>query len=253
MANRLRQVQAIVQFFVLLSGVAIAIGACQIHLSVGEPRFELGRSPIRILFVGNSLTYYNGGIDHHLKKLEPSLQIQSVSEPGYSFKDHARSEATLNTIRGGNWTYVILQDQSQLPVINPSFTEYYAKVLNQEIRRSGAEPVLMMTWERQDSLAQGVTTKNLSTAYGTLGATLDARVAPVGLAFGLSRQAWPLLELAAPDAHPTLYGTYLAACVLYGFLLERNPVGNPYRDADISADIAAYLQRRAAETLGYED
>lgn len=252
MANRLRQGKAIVQFFVLLTMVAIAIGACQIDISFDEPPAESGQPPLRILFVGNSLTYYNGGIDQHLKGLEPSLQIESVSEPGYSFKDHARSDATLSTIREGNWTYIILQDQSQLPVISPSFTEYYAKALHQEIRGSGAESILMMTWERQDSLDQGVTTKNLATAYGALGETLGARVAPVGLAFDLSRQAWPVLELAAPDAHPTIYGTYLAACVLYGFLLERNPVGNPYRDASITVDIAAYLQRRAAETLGYE-
>lgn len=253
MANRLRQGRAIVQFFGLLSGVAIAIGACQIHISLGEPPPESGQPPMRILFVGNSLTYYNNGIDHHLNGLEPSLQIESVSQPGYSFKDHARSDTTLSAIRGGSWTYVILQDHSQLPVINPSFTAYYAKQLNQEIRRSGAEPILMMTWERQDSLDQGVTTKNLATAYGDLGATLDAKVAPVGLAFDLSRQTWPVLELADPDAHPTMYGTYLAACVLYGVLLERSPVNNPYRDAYISADMAAYLQRRAAETLGYGD
>lgn len=253
MANRLRQVRAIVQFFALLIVVAIAIGACQIDISFGEPPAESGQLPLRILFVGNSLTYYNGGIDQHLKGLEPSLQVQSVSEPGYSFKNHAQSEATLSTIRDGAWTHVILQDQSQLPVINPSFTEYYAKALHQEIRRSGAEPILMMTWERQDSLDQGVTTKNLATAYSALGETLGVRVAPVGLAFDISRQAWPVLELAAPDAHPTIYGTYLAACVLYGFLLKRNPVGNPYRDTSITADIAAYLQRRAAEALGYED
>ncbi|MFQ4137802.1 DUF4886 domain-containing protein [Nodosilinea sp. PGN35] len=251
MANRLRPRQAIVQFFGLIGVVAVTMAACQIHFSPG-PSAGLGQPSVGVLFVGNSLTYYNDGIDHHLKGLEPSLHIQSVSEPGYSFKDHAQSEATLNAIRNGDWTYVILQDQSQLPVINPAFTEYYAKILNQEIRQSGTEPILMMTWERQDSLEQGVTTENLSTAYTALGETLGARVAPVGLAFALSRQTWPLLELATPDAHPTVYGTYLAACVLYGFLLERNPVGNPYRDANISVDIAAYLQRCAAEILGYE-
>ncbi|WOD37637.1 hypothetical protein [Nodosilinea sp. E11] len=78
-------------------------------------------------------------------------------------------------------------------------------------------------------------------------------VSVVALALGFSRQARLGLELASPDAHSTVYGTYLAACVVYGFLLECNPVGNSYRDASLYADIAASLQRRAAETLGYDD
>ncbi|MGB3308502.1 MAG: hypothetical protein WBG32_03435 [Nodosilinea sp.] len=65
MANRLKRVTAIVQFFVLLSGVAIAIGAGQIDFSFNETLPELGRSPMRILFVGHSSIDYNGGIDHH--------------------------------------------------------------------------------------------------------------------------------------------------------------------------------------------
>ena len=52
------------------------------------------------------------------------------------------------------------------------------------------------------------------------------------------------------DGHPTVNGTYLAACVLYGTIFGRSPVGNPYSDRSLSAETRAYLQRIAAEGLG---
>ena len=46
-------------------------------------------------------------------------------------------------------------------------------------------------------------------------------------------------------------GHYLAACVLYGTLLKQTPVGNSYADWTMPTDTRDFLQRVAAETLGY--
>ena len=256
MANRHHHGRAIAQFCILAGLIALVTVACQFSLPQAEPTVTLPppiQGPIRVLFVGNSLTFYNNGINYHLSGFTRTLQAGSVSQPNYSWKNHSQDEDTLQAIRDGPWNYVILQDQSQLPVINPSFSEYYAKALAQVIRDSGSEPLLMMTWERRDSLEQGVNTRNLFRAYTALGQTLNAPVAPVGLAFERSQRARPDLELAESDAHPTIYGTYLAACVIYGFLMHLSPVGLVYRPAAISAEDAAFLQQTASETLGLGD
>jgi hypothetical protein len=48
--------------------------------------------------------------------------------------------------------------------------------------------------------------------------------------------------------HPSLAGTYLAACTFYAALYGKSPVGNPYA-ADLDADTARFLQGVAWETV----
>jgi hypothetical protein len=51
-----------------------------------------------------------------------------------------------------------------------------------------------------------------------------------------------------PDKrHPSLAGTYLAACTVYASLLGKSPVGNGYT-AGLPADVAAHLQQVAWDT-----
>lgn len=256
MANRHSHGRAVAQFCILTILVTLFTVACQVQRPQPAPTISLPpptEGPIRVLFVGNSLTFYNNGINYHLSGFTRTFQAGSVSQPNYAWEDHWNSTDTLQSIQSGGWTHVILQEQSQLPVINPSFSEHFAEKLSAEVRQSGAEPILMMTWERRDSLDQGVTTDNLLKAYTALGQTLDVYVAPVGLAFARAQQNRPDLVLAESDAHPTLHGTYLAACVIYGFLMQVSPIGLVYRPADISAEDAVFLQTMASETLGLED
>jgi hypothetical protein len=49
-----------------------------------------------------------------------------------------------------------------------------------------------------------------------------------------------------------MYGTYLAACVLYGSLYAWNPVGNPYWDRSMTAELGVFFQQMAADSLGYK-
>jgi hypothetical protein len=75
-----------------------------------------------------------------------------------------------------------------------------------------------------------------------------AQVVPAGLAFAKSIARKPDLELYVPDKrHPSLAGTYLAACTVYASLLRTSPVGNAYT-AGLPADVATHLQQVAWET-----
>lgn len=206
----------------------------------------------RILFIGNSYTFVNGGIDKQLEGLAPSSATSSIAVGGYTLKDHWNGGDAVKAIRKGGWNYVVLQEQSQTPVIDQAKFFEFAKEFDVEIEASGAKTILLMTWERPDSIGYGVTTANLATAYNALGTELDAKVAPAGLAFARSLRGKPDLLLYSQDGHPTTYGTYLAACVLYGTIFEQSPVGNQYSGLNISEEIRTYLQQAAAETLGYQ-
>lgn len=205
----------------------------------------------RVLFIGNSYTFVNGGLDKQLQGLAPSTETERIAFGGYTLEKHWNDGNAIQRIREGNWDYVILQEQSQIPVINQKGFYDFARKFDEEIRRSGAKTILLMTWERPDSRTFGVTTANLAAAYASLGKELRAKVAPAGLAFERSLRDKPDIALYVQDGHPTVEGTYLAACVLYRTIFELSPVGNPYSEKNISAETRTYLQQIAADSSGF--
>ena len=76
--------------------------------------------PLKILFIGNSYTYYNG-LPAHLERLidshpgNPAVEVASITPGGASLGRHASNPETLEAIRSGGWTHVVLQEQSQRP------------------------------------------------------------------------------------------------------------------------------------------
>ncbi len=109
-------------------------------------------------------------------------------------------------------SHVILQEQSQTPIYAYDDFLEGAGLIARAARDGGAEPVLLMTWERPDSLQYGVTTENLARNFEIVGHELGLRVVYAGLAFAKSSRHKPGLLLYHDDAHPTRAGTYLAVC-----------------------------------------
>jgi len=203
-----------------------------------------------VLFIGNSFSYFNEGLGKQMEGLDPGTAATMVVEGGFSLEDHWNKGEALKAIRKGGWDVVILQEQSQGPVIHPAEFFESVKDFDVEVRAAGGRTVLLMTWERPDSVEFGVTTENLAAAYNRVGRELDIKVAPAGLAFARAQQERPDIILNTEDGHPTLYGTYLAACVIYGTIFEKSPLGIKFADRHIPADKRDFLQQVAADTLG---
>jgi len=208
-------------------------------------------SRFRVLFVGNSYTLRNGGLDAQLMRLDPSLEASSVASPGFTLRDHWNDGSALRAIREGAWTCVVLQEHSVSPVLSAPEFSRYGRFFDAAIRGTGARTALLMTWERPDAVASGVTSQALAAAYVELGDSMGASVAPVGTAFADSIAQRPDLALNLDDGHPTANGTYLAACVVYGTLRGRSPLGNVSPDPLIAAESQAFFQQVAARALGY--
>ncbi len=226
--------------------VALVLLVCAIGLGLASCG---GKPATRVLFIGNSFTFFNGGIPAQLAGLAPSTRTSCIASGGYTLQMHWNGGSAPQTIRGGHWTYVVLQEQSQLPVLDPALFRQYVTRFNQVIEASGARTVLLMTWQRPDSAAEGVTTANLAAAYRAVGADLGVKVAPAGLAFASALAERPDLILCGPDGHPTMDGTYLAACVVYATIFGRSPVGIAYADKSISPELRVFFQRIAEESL----
>lgn len=209
-------------------------------------------TPREILFIGNSYTYYNGGIDSHLQRLAESasppikLVVESQTTPNQTLKGHYNDNRTQRALARRSWDVAILQGASYEPVdhsTRPEFFEF-AQRLDEEIKDIGAQTVFFMTWGWQFSPGMIVDLRN---AYLKQGNKIGALVVPVGIAWEQVLQERPGISLHSDRRHSNLKGTYLAACVFYAALLGQSPVGLSYT-AGIENGEARYLQQVAWET-----
>jgi photosystem II stability/assembly factor-like uncharacterized protein/lysophospholipase L1-like esterase len=182
--------------------------------------------PLRVLFIGNSYTYFNdlpGLVASLARGARPSRAVHTemVAQPGASLRDHWLDGAALAAIRRTRWDAVVLQEQSMLgvmlvhgrPTVNdPDQFHAFGRRFIREITAAGATPVLYLTWARRPTPD---TQDRLTRAYAALAAATGARLAPVGVAWQQARAQRPALELFDPDGtHPSPAGSYLAAATL---------------------------------------
>lgn len=238
----------------LAAALALAATAC-----LAEPRVTHIDPPHKVLFVGNSFSYYNDSLHGHLRHLVLAADQEHAKE--YVFRSSTISGAYLMEHAGDlpyelqarHWDVVVLQGQSREPMAKDAEKaqrfRQAARGFDGLIRASGARAVFFMTWAYQDKPAM---TEPLAKGYEAIANELDDLVVPVGLAFRRSLEERPALVLHFKDhMHPSLAGTYLAACTFYAALYGKSPEGNPYT-ADLDADSAHFLQGVAWRTVrGY--
>lgn len=212
------------------------------------------KQPRRLLFVGDSFTFCNGGVGNHVRELAATAKVpktvvaDSETKGGATLKILYGRQSVHDRIRGG-YDLVILQDdipEFREHTVEPFFE--YAGRFDEEIRKAGGRTVLFMAWpyERLD----WVTLTEIVQAHRELGGRLRIPVAPVGLAFERALAIRPTLAMLGPDKeHESIHGTYLAAGVIYATLFQESPAGCTYHPEGVSADEAAFLQHIAWETV----
>ena len=239
----------------LLAVLLLALRAIPSHAADSGTAARASSAPVtRVLFIGNSYTYVNGGLDAQVHAFDPSIVTTRLANAGYTLEQHASDAHELAAIQEGGFTHVVLQEQSQFPVAQRERFRRAAAKLDAEIKRAGAKTVLLMTWERPDSLRMDVTAGNVAASYTALGQELGVPVAPAGRAFMRSRRERPDLALYQEDGHPTVAGTYLAAAVIYRTLTGHAPPSDGASapgSASISPEDRAFLSRIASEATSH--
>ncbi len=210
--------------------------------------------PSKVLFVGNSFTYYNNSLHKHFRELtwasglftrdNSRFRIMTIS--GARLPEHAGGFE--NVVSSDAWDVVVMQGHSLGPISDGTAEPFReaARTFAGKARQRGTRPVFFMTWAYTDKPEM---TARLNQAYSAIGRELDAEVVPVGLAFAAVRSERPDISLRIEDgSHPTLAGTYLAACTFFAALHQQSPEGVEY-DAGLDEETAAYLQRVAWRTV----
>lgn len=184
--------------------------------------------PARILFIGNSLTYFHG-LPYMVRALadsagEPPPVVDDVTLPDFSLEDHWNDGRAARAIRGGCWSYVVLQQgPSSLPESRELLLDYATRFAG-IIREQGGRPALFSVWPA--SSRRGDFRRAIE-SYALAADSVDGIMLPAAAAWV---QAWErdgALRLYQDDIHPTQTGSYLAALTiaarLYGLAPARLP------------------------------
>ena len=237
------------------------VGALATLAALGAGSPGAAAEPLRVLFIGNSLTFYND-LPTMVERMaaaagvERPLAAERIVRGGETFERHvARTDAgaPLKVLKERGWDWVVLQENGRFAASGDASTLPSARRLVKAAREAGAEPIFYMTWAYRD---RPETLGKVHRTYFLLASELEAPVAPVGEAWRLARERFPRIELFDPDGvHPSAEGTYLAACLIFSELYGRSPVAIPLETpggqkvAAIEASVARSLQQVAADTL----
>ena len=178
-------------------------------------------SSIKLLFIGNSFTARNN-LPGLIAQLAASrglrIEHRLISAGGASLRRHWNGGEAIKAIRGGGYEFVVLQEQSTLPVKNAKRMHESVRLFDEAIKSAGAKTVLYMTWARQHTPESQ---QAITDAYETIGQELGAIVVPVGIAWRnfVKKHDEPVLY-DRDQSHPSLAGSYLAACVFLRTLLK---------------------------------
>lgn len=194
--------------------------------------------------------------------LGDNILHDSSTPGGYTFQAHSIYGPTLTKINAQDWDYVVLQAQSQEPAFDPAQvavdTYPYADSLVQDIlaNDSCSRILFYMTWGRKNGDAancpfypvictyEGMQYR-LRQSYLEMAQNNNAEVAPVGVTWRTIRQTDTTIELyQADESHPSLAGTYVAACTFYCSLFHK-PLTGAYIPAGLDSADAIFIQQTA--------
>jgi hypothetical protein len=232
----------------LASGLLAAVLGCSTSPEPVPPDDDL-----RILFIGNSLTYENDlpgmVVQIGLAVEGKAPAVQSVAIGGYSLEDHWNRGDALKAIAGGKWDLVVLQQgPSALPESRVLLIEY-ANKFAAEIRKAGGRPALYMVWPEG---SRREVWDDVTESYAAAARAVNGVLFPVGEALrGAIRVDPGLVLFAGDDFHPSATGTYLAALVIYSQAAKRSPKGisSLAHLVPLTATVAETLEAAAADAI----
>jgi hypothetical protein len=207
-------------------------------------------TPSKVLFIGNSFTARNN-VPALIAQLAAArgqqLQHQLISAGGASLRMHWNKGEAQKAIEQTRYDYVVLQEQSTLPIKNALRFQENVRLFDQAIKAAGAKTALYLTWARQNAPE---TQAAITNAYTAIGEELGAKIVPVGIAWQkfLNKHSSPVLH-DQDHSHPTLAGSYLAACVFFAVFFDDSPVGIASDLKGLTQAEAELLQKTAWATV----
>lgn len=213
-----------------------------------------------ILFLGNSYTSSGnvpGLLNSLVKASGKELFIDTYTPGGKQLSQHYSDPTSLSKINSHQWDYVVLQEQSQMPLIDPNTTIYYGqKIAIDQVKLNNkcTEVITYMTWARKAGNSWlneiGLTHDEMAgyyeNFYSDIWKNIPGRVSPVGKAFHEATKQG--LDVYSGDgSHQNSTGAYLSALVFYATIYKESPIGLTY--STLSESLTQQCQLIASDVV----
>lgn len=205
-------------------------------------------TPIKILFIGNSSTYYNNMpfmVEGLAKADNIDCQVKSITASNYKLSQFATPDNSYNTeimnaLSTEKWDFVVLQEHREVIMQNLEKTQTALATLKKSIDDCGAKTILYET--QADRIGHDFTINGTSIYfehntlqyyinknYYYLSGLQECSLAPAGLYYTRCMNTYPEISLYNTDMiHPSSEGSYLAACVLYQTIFNKSAFNNQF-------------------------
>lgn len=190
---------------------------------------SLGEADLRILFLGNSLTYTNdlpGLVETVAEVAGHDVETLSIAHPNYGLGDHWVTGAP-QVIREVRPDIVILQQGPSTLSSSRAYLLQWADSLARVAREVGARPALLMVWPPDDPR---YTFDAVRSSYRAAAEAVNGMFIPAGSAWLEAWEADEQFALYGPDRfHPAPLGSIVAALTVVATLFDGSLVGLPAR------------------------
>ncbi len=228
---------------------------------------------IKVLFVGNSFTYYNdlpGKFAQLANAANRPVYVQTHAPGGVSVGDTAQgTQAHMNNpvlyqmIRSNTWDYLVLQDNQGRFVYDYGVFPATSKVIEGHLKIRDSllyhHPCAHMIWFAGWGPKAGYPpfsstgTGLISRIYNNYRYLLDTAgqvIAPIGPAWQRIIAQHPGIELwDADDVHPGPNGSYLTAAVVYGTIFKSSAMQSPWIMPGLSSSDDSILKSTAWQSV----
>ncbi|MBN2680909.1 MAG: T9SS type A sorting domain-containing protein [Bacteroidales bacterium] len=253
---------------------------CFIVLFLLSTFYLKAQDTTKVLFLGNSFTYYNNMPDL-VKGLADSAGIVTEMEmyaPGgmyvyttTSMTGHDSSAVTESYIYSKDWDYIVVQDNQGGYVWSQGYINsmivngnvvLYDKIKNYN---QCTRIVYFAGWAMEGGLPSSywndgglnITSETTQSCiariynqYVHLNNTLfNEIVTPIGLAWNTCLNTYPSVELHGPDGvHSSLAGSYLAASTIFSTIFKTDPTNFNF-NGGLNDTLATYLRQTGYNTV----
>ena len=218
----------------------------------------------KVLFIGNSFTYFNAMpamVQAMADAAGLKADIRMIAYGGYFLRQHTdpsdKHYGEALELLKEPWDVVVLQEQSKTPAVAPEIFAEGVTALMPAIRACGAKPLFYMTWPYRIG---SVKLKDSGMEYGEMQVKLDtgyrrqmqqhgAEGVAVGDAFVRLQERLPYFNPYREDCyHPNAAGSYVAACLFFEALFgQEAPAPEAYLPAGVDPSFAALLRKNLKE------
>lgn len=226
---------------------------------------------LSVLFLGNSYTSVNN-LPQLVQSLSGSagktLIIDSNMPGGATVSAHLNDATTISKIAQGNWDYVVIQEQSQVPTIDYyRYNDMYPALIDLkgvvEQFNPCARLITYMTWGRRFGGQQCDPSNvycspvfvdfnhmqdSLTSAYMEISDFLGVQCAPVGVTWQNILNDTTLVLHSTDNSHPNIDGSYVAALTLFSAIWKQPSQGLTF-NAGITPARAQYYQQQSDNTV----